>query len=167
MAQALENEPATADLNQLASQLQQLNPSDLQALQNKLAPGQNTTDIAALLRSAQNQPPTTVFQLPGGLQGVLNGKALEALLKEAAKAKDDHLSLQLTRPEDQYKIPTVGNPVLPTLPTQPGVALPGAGGTRLPAQRCNLPPYCKHVTIPGPLCKCPEEDEDRSGGRPQ
>ncbi|WP_262691883.1 hypothetical protein [Kordiimonas aestuarii] len=151
---AQQGPPASADLDQLARQLQHLNAADLQALQNKLQSSQTPADISALLRAAQN--PASGYQLPGGLQGLLDGKKVEQLLREAAKPKGNPMSLQLNRPEYEYKIPTVGTPVLPSQPTQPGVTLPTLG---TPKPKCELPPYCKHVTKPGPLCQCPEEDE--------
>jgi hypothetical protein len=145
------------NLAELAAKLQQLSPADRQALQSRLSADQNSQALSALLQAMQANP-----QAPQNPQALYGGKTVEEIFKEALKQNDSHMSLQLNRPEYEYKLPTVGNPVMPTLPGQPTVTLPNPGGPVGPNPPCELPPYCRHVTTPGPLCKCP--DDSNSGG---
>lgn len=144
------------DLSALANQLQQLNQADRQALQAQLGTAQNSSALNALLQAAQNSAPQTVVQLPNGQQAQYDTATLGRLLREAAQAGEDHMSLRLSRPEYEYRIPTVGNPVLPTLPGQPTITLPGTGAPLRPNPPCELPAYCRHLPADSPLCKCPD-----------
>jgi hypothetical protein len=148
--------PQQGNLADLAAKLQQLSPADRQALQSRLSADQNSQALSALLQAMQANP-----QLQQNPQTLYGGKTVEEIFREALKQNDSHMSLQLNRPEYEYKLPTVGNPVMPSLPGQPTVTLPNPGGPTHPNPPCDLPPYCRHVTTPGPLCKCP--DDSNSG----
>lgn len=139
------------NLAELAQKLQQLSPSDRQALQNRLALDQSNPGLSAMLQALQ-----TPHQQQNQ-QALYGGKTVEEIFKEALKKSDKHMSLQLNRPEYEYKLPTVGTPVLPTLPGQPAINVPVPGGPVNPNPPCALPPYCRHITTPTPLCKCPED----------
>lgn len=149
------------DLSALATQLQQLNQADRQALQAQLG-SQNSSALNALIQAAQNPAPQTLVQLPNGQQAQYDAATLSRLLREAARAGEDHMSLRLSRPEYEYRIPTVGNPVLPTVPGQPTITLPGTGAPLRPNPPCELPAYCRHLPADSPLCKCPDTENTGS-----
>ena len=133
--------PQQGNLADLAARLQQLSAADRQALKAQLEAGQDSRTIMSLLEGAPNSP---------GAQGNANWGQL---LLDALKDKDEHPSLQLNRPQYESGFPDVGSPVMPTLPDQPTVIIPGLG----PEPRCERPAYCRHLQKPGPLYKCKEE----------